>query len=77
MRRSRSAPITPTSSRGWPAALEGSTALVSSVASRVSSRIRPTASTMSIDQGLRRSAASTPTVPDRTADRDRAAQLVR
>src|SRR5918992_1217723 len=76
-RRSRSAPITPTSSRGWLAALEGSTARVSGVDSRASSSTWPTASTMSIDQGLRRSAARTPTVPDRTADSERAAQLVR
>src|SRR5918995_2699104 len=76
-RRSRRAPIPPTSSRGWPPALEGSTALVSSVVSRASSSAWPTASTMSMDQGLRRSAARTPTVPDRTADSERAAQLVR
>src|SRR5215218_8900249 len=76
-RRSRRAPTTPTSSSGRPAAPEGSTALVSRVVSRASSSAWPTASTTSIDQGLRRSAASTPTVPDRTADSDRAAQLVR
>ena len=74
--RSLIAPIALWSIRGPLCPFAGWTALVMSVLSPASSRISAALSTTSTSSGLRKSETRTPTVIERTADKERAAKLV-